>query len=471
MKKTGGTVFRRAAWVLAALLVSCPQGGPGLSVPDPVLIASAADLAKIGGGYPLNGNYRLDADITLVNWTPIGGGGKPFTGCFDGNGHAITLESFSAAVLSAPGAKYLGVFGYTGGAAEIRNVSVHSAISQTITTGAACYAGGVAGYGANGTVITNCSTSGSVRVASGGFQSGAGGVIGYVTGAASEISRCSASGDITMTGLHQQEFAGGIAGYSGGGARISKCRYTGGTVQSAGADSQYPYAGGISGYNYGGAVIGECYSSGTVRAEGTLIPYAGGIAGYTSGGAATVKNSYSTMTVVAVSRGRTALAGGVTAATANMGKTSTCYAAGTVSVTVNGQGSAGDGAGIAAAANAGGISGSVYYGTASTVEYCVALNPSVTGTDSSGGAVFNIHRVAGAGTGGTGVWTDNYAWSGMTLSAGGTPLTPADTGPNGRDGGDCAARPDQSVYAGLGWDFAAVWEMGSGGCPVLRWQN
>jgi hypothetical protein len=273
-----------------------------------------------------------------------------------------------------------------------------------------------------------------------------------------------------MTGLWQQEFAGGIAGYSGGGSKISKCRYTGGTVLDTGSANEYPYAGGISGYNYSGAIIEECYSSGTVRAEGTFIPYSGGVAGYTSGSSATVKNSYSTMTVVAVSQGKIALAGGVTAATANTGKTSKCYALGTVSAIVNGQGNTGMGLGIAAAANAGGISGSVYFGEGSTVEYCAALNPSVSGTDSSSGAAFNVYRVAGEGSGGSNVWTNNIAWSGMTLKAGDADVS-VNAGADTVDGADCAAKPEQTVYEGLGWDFNTVWKMGGEGYPVLLWQS
>jgi hypothetical protein len=278
-----------------------------------------------------------------------------------------------------------------------------------------------------------------------------------------------------MTGLYQQEFAGGIAGYSGGGAKISKCRYAGGTVRSIGPASEYPYAGGISGYNYGGALIEECYSSGTVRAEGALIPYAGGVAGYTSVSSAAVKDSYSTMTVEAVSRGKTALAGGVVAATANTGITSRCYATGAVSAAVNGQGSPGEAIGVTPGANAGGISGSVYYGASSTVEYCVALNPSVTGdpsvagADSSSGAVFNVYRIAGTGTGGTNVLRNNFAWSGMELDPGGE-IRALEKGADNADGADCGEHPGQSVYTDLGWNFGAVWKMGTL-YPVLRWQN
>jgi hypothetical protein len=60
----------------------------------------------------------------------------------------------------------------------------------------------------------------------------------------------------------------------------------------------------------------------------------------------------------------------------------------------------------------------------------------------------------------------------MPLTAGETPITPSDTGLNGKDGADCDAKPAQSVYEDLGWDFSEVWTMdGSTGYPVLRWQH
>jgi hypothetical protein len=57
-------------------------------------ISSAEELLKIGNSeeYPLNGNYRLKADIELdadKPWIPIGGK-VPFTGIFDGEGHTIS---------------------------------------------------------------------------------------------------------------------------------------------------------------------------------------------------------------------------------------------------------------------------------------------------------------------------------------------------------------------------------------------
>jgi hypothetical protein len=76
-------------------------------------ISSAEELLKIGndGQYPLNGNYRLKADIELdpdKPWVPIGGD-TPFTGIFDGEGHTVTG-------INLVFGKYAGLFGYIRGA-------------------------------------------------------------------------------------------------------------------------------------------------------------------------------------------------------------------------------------------------------------------------------------------------------------------------------------------------------------------
>jgi hypothetical protein len=196
-----------------------------------------------------------------------------------------------------------------------------------------------------------------------------------------------------------------------------------------------------------------------------LIPYAGGVAGYNSD-RAVIRNSYSTMNVSAVSQGKAALAGGVVGATANTAVMSKCYAAGTVRAEVRGTGAAGEGIGVPAAANAGGVSGSVYVGSTTTVEACAALGSLVEGADTASEAVFKVYRVAGKGT--VGILTGNIAWSGMALTEDASPITASDTGGAGQDGADCGEKPAQSVFEGMGWDFAAVWKMDDGGYPVLR---
>jgi hypothetical protein len=44
-----------------------------------------------------------------------------------------------------------------------------------------------------------------------------------------------------------------------------------------------------------------------------------------------------------------------------------------------------------------------------------------------------------------------------------------DPGPDTVDGADTGAKPAQSVFEGLGWNFSTVWTMGSDGYPALRY--
>jgi hypothetical protein len=99
-----------------------------------------------------------------------------------------------------------------------------------------------------------------------------------------------------------------------------------------------------------------------------------------------------------------------------------------------------------------------------TVRNCVALNPSLTAPN----GFDRVYRVIGDG-GGT--IQDNLASSGMTITISGSSSAISDVGPNAKGGKNCDAKPAQSVYEGLGWDFVNVWKMGTDGYPVLQWQQ
>ncbi len=60
---------------------------------DVIEIDSAEEFAKIGNdaSYPLNGSYKLTADISTGS-TMIGSYDAPFTGTFDGNGKTVTVD-------------------------------------------------------------------------------------------------------------------------------------------------------------------------------------------------------------------------------------------------------------------------------------------------------------------------------------------------------------------------------------------
>jgi hypothetical protein len=96
----------------------------------------------------------------------------------------------------------------------------------------------------------------------------------------------------------------------------------------------------------------------------------------------------------------------------------------------------------------------------------------------TGGGITKITKthttgdVLGATLSGNNVFAGGIAggatYGNSTAAHGGTATANDGTG---AEGVDCAARPEQSVYTGLGWDFTTVWEMGSGGYPVLKWQT
>jgi hypothetical protein len=59
----------------------------------------------------------------------------------------------------------------------------------------------------------------------------------------------------------------------------------------------------------------------------------------------------------------------------------------------------------------------------------------------------------------------------MTITIGESPSSNSEIGPNLKDGKNCDAKPIQSIYENLGWDFVNVWKMGTEGYPVLKWQE
>ena len=485
----------RAALLLAApALLALAGCGEKLEETPSIEIASAFDLADIGkySDLPLNGSYRLMADLTLENWTPIAYVKEEteFTGSFDGNGHTVTITSGKG-----------GVFGHVY-MADIRNLTVEGVINAVIEgdeygDSYATQVGGIAGH-ASRTTIENCVSRVDITAFGDKHNSSAGGIVGYVLPGSAIIS-CVASGDITLTvegedsaGDGLMAYGGGVVGHAGsnipgagsGNVQITGCNWDSGAVA---VTSSYPYAGGIIGYHYIGSVIRRCSASnGTVLATGDELPYAGGVAGYNSGyvqGSSQVtliEDCYAaSVDVTAVSSSQAALAGGVAGANARGAVISRCYATGAIRAVIDGTQNSrlGGSIGVPYAASAGSIAGAQYYthkpadpnAPDPRIQYCAALSPSLTGANSSGGSPnWNLYRVAGYGRvdddSDTGVFTNNIAAAAMTLS----PARTFDKGEATKDGADAGAvQPAQAAYQALGWDFSGVWEM-SGDYPALR---
>ncbi len=154
------------------------SGGTG-EPNDPYQIATAADLIALGEDpndydkhFILTADIDLDpnlpgrkvfdraviapaSDVDFYPWVE----GTPFTGVFDGNGHAISC-------LTVSGESYLGLFGRLAGA-EVRSLGV---VDVNITGSGAI--GGLVGY--NSGTVTRCYSTGTVR----GTESAIGGLVG-----------------------------------------------------------------------------------------------------------------------------------------------------------------------------------------------------------------------------------------------------------------------------------------------------
>ena len=230
-------------------------GGEGTEE-EPWLIGTAEQLATVSEAVYLDNHYILMNDIDLADylsedgdgwsdgagWQPIGTSGTPFTGTFDGNGHSV--ENL---FINRPGTDYIGLFGYTGSGAEIRNVD----LVAVDVTGAGCV-GGLVGYNSGGE-ITACLVAGEVV----GHFGNIGGLVGYNN--SGTITDCSAGGSV-----EGPDNIGGLVGYNIGGSAITGSWATGNVTSSGGSSD----AGGLVGYNGSSTVINGSWATGNVTSSG-----------------------------------------------------------------------------------------------------------------------------------------------------------------------------------------------------------
>ncbi len=328
-----------AALVLAvpAGLVSAADFAGGTGEPnDPYQIATAEQLASIGFDPNLLGkHFILTADIDLDPNLP---GGRVFTdaviaaydgsfydsspydgftGCFDGDGHAVrnlTLHGNQAGCT--------GLFGYIGLKGRVRNLRL-----EGVEVWGVSVVGALAGC--NGGTIENCNVSGSVSA-----RFNAGGLAGYNWSGA--ITRCRAAVDVTGTGGGT---LGGLVGYNNG--TIAGSRATGSVTSSSGSS-----IGGLVGAmgEFGCFVTSErglivnCCATGNVS-SGAGSWWLGGLVGSSTEG--TIANCYATGPVAAGEGsfllgglvGENGAPGGYAAEPGlHMGTIVNCYATGSVTV-------------------------------------------------------------------------------------------------------------------------------------------
>jgi filamentous hemagglutinin family protein len=223
-----------------------------------MLVNTVYDLQNmknnLAGVYALGRN--IDAGATAswsggAGFTPVRGG-TAFTGTFDGQGQTI-----SNLTIHQPVGQWVGLFGYTGASATVRNLGL---LNVSVTGNTAT--GGVVGE--NHGTITGVYTSGSVT-----SNAGAGGIVGYNYGPLSNVYSTAA---VSAPAI----YAGGIAGLSLG--SISQAYATG--FVSGGQ-----HVGGLVGYLGSGATVTQSYATGAVSGTSSV----GGLVGYNGG---TITQSY-----------------------------------------------------------------------------------------------------------------------------------------------------------------------------------
>lgn len=167
---------------------------------SPKEICKKEDLDDIRNKLDQSIYYILgtDLDFSGGNLDSIGTKDKPFTGSFDGNGHKISN-------LKINGTDYVGLFGYTGNTAIIKNLFLVNIRIDSSNN----YVGSLIGYNRGG-AIENCSATGDILA-----TNYVGGLIGYSS--AGKVSN--SYSNVSVTG---NEKIGGFIGYSDS-AEIKNC--------------------------------------------------------------------------------------------------------------------------------------------------------------------------------------------------------------------------------------------------------
>jgi filamentous hemagglutinin family protein len=189
---------------------------------------------------------------------------------------------------------YPGIGGLVGIAAGPSALIQNASSSATVTGGFQVGAGGLVGAAMYGATIDPSSASGNV---SGGSESAAGGLVGYIWGydAASNpsvvtVEGASATGSVSGGAASQ---VGGFAGQIFNG-NLSQDFATGSVTQTSALSGGYDFAGGFAG-QIADSTVTQSFSSGAVSTVGgTTSPYetlAGGFVGELESGSIT--NSYS----------------------------------------------------------------------------------------------------------------------------------------------------------------------------------
>lgn len=214
----------------------------------------ALEAAKNGG------TVKLLRDVELTDtWTPVGDSSTPFKGTFDGDGHKITG-------LKITSGSYIGLFGYVGEGAVIRNVNLVGANVSGVKR-----VGALIGQIKGNAKVSNCTVDSTSRVT--GSDSNTGGLIGEAAGTITvTLENLINNASVTNTENGTSRAAGIIAQVtSGADVTITNCVNNGAITTNNG------YAGGIVAAKQGGSKVSfkNCSNAGTLAGHytGSLIAW------------------------------------------------------------------------------------------------------------------------------------------------------------------------------------------------------
>lgn len=142
-----------------------------------------------------NVHFRLDAnlDFSQKTFLMIGNRQQNFMGCFDGNSHTI-----DGVTLNEPQTDYVGLFGYLGRNAVVKNLTLGENSHITGNTSV----GGICGRGYFDCVVDACVNKGTVT-----GNRDVGGIVGYIYG---KLTNSLNLGDILCEDYSHGAIAGGI---------------------------------------------------------------------------------------------------------------------------------------------------------------------------------------------------------------------------------------------------------------------
>ena len=217
---------------------------------------TALEAAKNGGTVKLLG----DVNLTTSDWTPVGTSSEPFKGTFDGNGHKITG-------LKITSGSYIGLFGYVGEGAEIKNVNLVGANVFGVKR-----VGALIGQIKGNATVSNCTVDSTSHVT--GSDSNTGGLIGEAAGGITvKLEKLINYATVMNTESEGPSRAAGIIAQvtSGANVTITNCVNNGAITTNNG------YAGGIVAAKQGGSKVSfeNCSNAGTLTGNytGSLIAW------------------------------------------------------------------------------------------------------------------------------------------------------------------------------------------------------